>query len=86
MRMLQEEYKDLVAWWKELLGSAVSAVKISNRCGCPRLPAPFFNHGALYLECLLGSSSVTLCCTYAQIDDESFWNVFAAIFTGQCIR
>lgn len=27
----QEEYKDLVAWWKEQLGSAVSGVKVSNR-------------------------------------------------------
>ena len=33
MCFLQEEYKDLVAWWKELLGSAVSAVKVSNRHG-----------------------------------------------------
>ena len=29
--MLQEEFKDTVAWWKEVLGSAVSSVKVSNR-------------------------------------------------------
>ena len=28
---LQEEFKDVVAWWKEVLGSAVSAVKVSAR-------------------------------------------------------
>jgi HSP90 family molecular chaperone len=31
MPCAQEEYKDLVAWWKEQLGSAVSGVKVSNR-------------------------------------------------------
>ena len=29
--VLQEEFKDTVAWWKEALGSAVSSVKVSNR-------------------------------------------------------
>lgn len=29
--MLQELFKDLVAWWKEVLGSAVSTVKVSSR-------------------------------------------------------
>lgn len=29
--VLQEEFKDTVAWWKEVLGSAVSSVKVSNR-------------------------------------------------------
>ena len=28
---LQEEFKDVVAWWKEVLGSAVTAVKVSAR-------------------------------------------------------
>ena len=28
---MQEDFKDTVAWWKEVLGSAVSSVKVSNR-------------------------------------------------------
>ena len=28
---MQEEYKPLVAWWKELLGRDVSSVKVSRR-------------------------------------------------------
>ena len=28
---LQEEFKDLLAWWKEVLGSEANAVKVSNR-------------------------------------------------------
>ena len=29
--MAQEDFKDVVAWWKEVLGSTVSAVKVSSR-------------------------------------------------------
>ncbi|CAK0784732.1 hypothetical protein CVIRNUC_007936 [Coccomyxa viridis] len=31
LKKLKEEFKDTVAWWKEVLGSAVSSVKVSNR-------------------------------------------------------
>ena len=30
-RPVQAEFKELVAWWKELLGQAVTAVKVSDR-------------------------------------------------------
>ena len=44
----QEEYKDLVAWWKELLGAwQPAAVKVSNRwvalsSHCPAITASCF--------------------------------------------
>ena len=31
---VQAEFKELVAWWKELLGQAVSAVKVLDRLLC----------------------------------------------------
>ena len=31
LRPVQAEFKELVAWWKELLGQAVTAVKVSDR-------------------------------------------------------
>ncbi|CAL8462785.1 g2318 [Coccomyxa elongata] len=31
LKKLKEEFKDVLAWWKELLGAAVGQVKVSNR-------------------------------------------------------